>query len=695
MKNKINFKQVLREARILHFKLKNFILSILILFGTLTPLKSQVDSIKQPSWWFGVAGGANFNFYRGSTQELNSELTTPVAFHNGFGTGLYLAPLVEFHRPDSKWGVMLQAGYDNRNGKFKEVFSPCDCPRDLTTKLTYVTVEPSLRFAPFKTGLYLYAGPRVAFNIEKSFTYMQKTNPNYPEQEAEQDIKGNLSNVNATLISMQVGAGYDIPLSPPSKQSQFIISPFVSFQPYFGQSPRSIETWNVTTVRLGAALKFGHGRKIQAKEATTAVASVVPSEKPSEKTEKPTENALSGAQVDFIVNAPKNAPVERRVRETFPLRNYVFFNKGSTEIPDRYVLLQKDQVKDFKEDQLEVFKPKKLSGRSARQMVAYYNILNILGDRMQKKPTTTIKLAGSSESGISDAKEMAESVKKYLVDVFAIEPSRISTEGLDKPVNASVKEDGTKELELLREGDRRVTIETASPTLLMEFQSGPDAPLLPVTIEAVQEAPLDSYVTFNAQGASQAFTSWSLEVKDENGNIQNFGPYTQDKISLPGKLILGTRPKGDYKVNMIGITKNKEKVTKEASVHLVLWTPPKDEQGMRYSVLFDFNKSKTTSIYEKYLTDIVTAKIPQGGTVIIHGYTDVIGDAAQNQNLSAARAKDVKDIIEKSLLASGRSDVKFEVLGFGEDEKLAQFENKFPEERFYNRSVVIDIIPKK
>ena len=44
---------------------------------------------------------------------------------------------------------------------------------------------------------------------------------------------------------------------------------------------------------------------------------------------------------------------------------------------------------------------------------------------------------------------------------------------------------------------------------------------------------------------------------------------------------------------------------------------------------------------------------------------------------------------------SGRTDVKFEVYGFGEDQNLAQFGNDSPEERFYNRSVIIDIIPPK
>ncbi|HWY13196.1 MAG TPA: OmpA family protein, partial [Bacteroidia bacterium] len=411
--------------------------------------------------------------------------------------------------------------------------------------------------------------------------------------------------------------------------------------------------------------------------------------------EIPMENAVVDTKVVFFVNAPENIPVERRVRETFPIRNYVFFNKGSTKIPNRYTLLKKDQVKDFKEDQLEVFKPKKLSGRSERQMIAYYNILNILGDRMQKKPTTAIKLEGSSEKGIVDGKQMAESVKEYLVSVFGIEASRIKTEGLDKPKNPSEKVGGTKELDLLREGDRRVTIETTSPTLLMEFQSGSDAPLAPVEIVALQEPPLDSYVSFKVQGWKENFTSWSLEIKDDKGKTQHYGPYYEEKVSVPGKSIMGTTPQGDYKVKMIGTTKTGESISREASVHMVLWTPPKDEEGIRYSVLFDFNKSKVTSTYEKYLTDIVTRKIPNGGTVIIRGYADIIGEEVSNQNLSTSRANDVKAIIEKSLAGANRSDVKFEVYGLGENEKVAQFENKFPEQRFYNRSAVIDIIPKK
>ncbi|MDO8929141.1 MAG: OmpA family protein, partial [Bacteroidota bacterium] len=134
---------------------------------------------------------------------------------------------------------------------------------------------------------------------------------------------------------------------------------------------------------------------------------------------------------------------------------------------------------------------------------------------------------------------------------------------------------------------------------------------------------------------------------------------------------------------------------KETTAHLVLWTPPVAEEMMRFSIIYEFNNSEAIAMYDKYLTEVVTPKIPKNGTVIIHGHTDIIGGEDVNMKLSLARANDVKGIMEKALAKSNRTDVKFDVRGFGEDENLAPFDNKFPEERFYNRSVIIDILPAK
>ncbi|MDD4108471.1 MAG: outer membrane beta-barrel protein [Prolixibacteraceae bacterium] len=646
-----------------------------------SPLQAQEApgaTYTQPSWWFGAAGGANFSFYQGTTQHLTNDFMVPTAFGDGRGTGLFAAPIMEFHRAGTMLGFMLQAGYDNRKGSWEQVRTPCNCPADLETGLSYVTVEPSIRIAPFKSNFYIYGGPRLAFNIDKSFLYQEGISPDYPNVPARPDVKGEFSDINKSVISMQIGAGYDISLSADTKQNQAVLSPFVAFHPYFGQDPRSIESWNLTTLRAGIALKFGRGRKIAAKE----------------EVYRPVA-ALVDPDVTFTVNAPINVPAERRVRETFPVRNYIFFNEGSVEIPNRYVLLRKDQVKDFSEDQLEVFIPKELTGRSKRQMTVYYNVLNILGDRMVKYPNTSVTMTGSSREGIQDGKAMAETTKKYLTDVFEIAPARIQTEGRLKPVTPSEQPGGKLELALLREEDRRVSVASSSPELLMEFHSGNDVPLKPVEINVVQEAPLDSYVTFNVAGADKAFSSWSMELEDKQGKVQKFGPYSRETVSIPGKTILGTRSEGNYKITMVGRTKTGRQIRKETTANLVLWTPPVTEEMMRFSVIYEFNNSEAIAMYDKYLTEVVTPKIPQNGLVIIHGHTDIIGGEDINQKLSIARANDVKGIMGKALARVNRTDVKFEVHGFGEDENLATFDNKFPEERFYNRTVIIDIIPMK
>ena len=407
------------------------------------------------------------------------------------------------------------------------------------------------------------------------------------------------------------------------------------------------------------------------------------------------KDAAQEADILFSVLSPVNIPVRLKMRETFPLRNYIYFQKGSTEIPGQYVLLKKDQVKDFKEEKLEEFTPKDLAGRSKRQMIAYYNILNILGDRMIRSVSSNIILVGSSEKGPQDGRLMAESVKKYLVDIFNIKATRIGIEGRDKPKIPSEKPGGILDLVLLREGDRRVSIESGSAEMLMEFQSGLGAPLKPIEIINYQDSPTGNNVIFLAKGAENVLKSWSMDIKDDYGFSKTFGPYYKDEVSIPGKTILGDRQNGTYNVTMTGFTNNGNKIQKEATTNISLWAPPVDQEGMRFSIIFEFDDSRAISIYEKYLTEIVTPKIPVNGKVIIRGHTDITGEETHNQNLSSQRAQEAASIMKKSLANAGRNDVKFEIYAFGENQELCPFENDSPEGRAYNRTVIIDIIPGK
>jgi len=174
MKNKTTLKKGSRFTRSLNQTLKSLAIGALIFVGIEAPLQAQETQYTKPSWYFGVAGGANFNFYDGSTQQLTANFTPPVTFHEGDGTGLFLAPSIEFHKPNTRFGFILQAGYDSRKGDFDRQTTDCNCPADLKTDLSYITVEPSLRYAPFKSDFYLYGGPRFSFQPRQISSLINK-----------------------------------------------------------------------------------------------------------------------------------------------------------------------------------------------------------------------------------------------------------------------------------------------------------------------------------------------------------------------------------------------------------------------------------------------------------------------------------------------------------------------------------------
>jgi outer membrane protein OmpA-like peptidoglycan-associated protein len=644
--------------------MQKFIISSLMVIFACTTVLAQTTP---PIWWFGASGAANFNFYSGTTQQLNNSLIVPTPFHKGNGVRPYVSVLTEY-RPSKIWGLMLNVGYDGLGAKYDNEVAPCDCPASLKSDLNYISVEPSFRLGFKSNDLYFFAGPSFAINIDRDFAYTQLKQPN---------TDADMSSVYKTMVSGQVGVGYDFMLSPVTSETKYSLSPFVSYHPYFGQDPRSIESLSITTLRVGVAIKFGKVHKVPAAEPQAAIP-VIPVVRPP-------------VDVTFAVTQPDYVPLKRLVSETFPLLNSVFFEEGSTEIPSRYVMLTHDQASGFKEVQLQDQQAESMKGRSAGQLNVYHNVLNIIGERMLENPGANITLEGSSPKGPEDAKELAKSVKAYLVSSFGIDGSRIAVEGSLRARPSSEHPGGTKDLRLLQAEDCRVDIESKSPELLIEVGGGM---IKPVQILETQLDPLDSHVIFHIDSAEQKLKSWSVNITNANGVTQNYGPFTSDEESIPGAAILGDSPGGDYKTVMVGQTNDGKTITKESTIHLVRQDVTV-EKGYRYSIIFDFDKAKSIEEYAKFLTDIVSPLIINGSTVVIHGHTDIIGFDGYNQKLSERRAEDTQKILEHAIANSGRSNIKFKTIGFGSNVNRSQFNNNLPEERFYNRSVVIDIVPAK
>lgn len=626
--------------------LKHVVITLLLI--TLSFSVSAQEQRLMPEWWFGAGLGVNFNWHsteiyklNSSVAPLSSQVTRP--FSSASGLGLWLAPLLEY-RPDPVWGGMVTLGFDGRGGTFDDMTDSSGVVHTLSTSMNYLSLEPSVRISPFEYPLYFFVGPRLGFNVAKTFKHEAAGF----SQEAE------WSGIRGTMISAQIGAGYDIPLGSRDADWLTDVSPFISF--HFGQGPRSEESWTLTSLRVGAALKFG----------TTSVI--------KQKVER---------DVQFSVRSPQLIPTERKVKETLPLRNYIFFDAGSTAIPKRYTSLSNEEASTFNEESLLEPQPKDLTGRSRRQLTVYYNALNILGSRMKKNPSTTVKLSGASLQSAADGKAIAEAVKQYLVSVFGIEGTKITTTGMTKPEIPSFVKGGTRELDLVQSEDRRVDISSANPELLM-----------PVQIVSLQEDPFDSDVILSVEGADDALASWSLDITDTKGTTKHYGPYTSGQERIPGKQILAGTPDGQYNIVMIGETKSGVTIRKEKTIRLALADKPEDELGLRFSTLFEFDQSKTVSTYEQFLRQTVAPLIPEGASVIIHGHTDVVGEEQHNLTLSRDRAQQTMTVLQNYLQSAGKKRVRFDTYGFGEDQRRAPFDNALPEQRFYNRTVIIDIVPE-
>jgi outer membrane protein OmpA-like peptidoglycan-associated protein len=143
---------------------------------------------------------------------------------------------------------------------------------------------------------------------------------------------------------------------------------------------------------------------------------------------------------------------------------------------------------------------------------------------------------------------------------------------------------------------------------------------------------------------------------------------------------------------LVGENNKGSKIRQEKSFELKR-EKDKVTEELRYSILFDFDKSKSAASYEKFLNEVIAPLVQNNGTVVIHGHTDIIGDKNYNEQLSKDRAEETHIILEKAISKLGKTGVKYKIEGFGTENP--PFANALPEERFYNRTVVIDVIPAK
>jgi outer membrane protein OmpA-like peptidoglycan-associated protein len=374
----------------------------------------------------------------------------------------------------------------------------------------------------------------------------------------------------------------------------------------------------------------------------------------------------SGALKDvFTINVST-----QYVTEALPVLPALFFESQTITISPRYHQVEKGT--DFK-----------LSDVPPRTTAVHRDILNILGERMQKNPSSTVRLRGTAdpttESADCDlAQKRAASVKDYLIRVWGIADSRITIQtggacAPDRPTRR-LSEEGYAE-------NRRVEIASDNLDLLASVAKRRFNEARTIDPPRLQ---------FDPTGTSTKFvTDWELEAT--TGAQQLFAQTgkglpsltMQDlSIAVADKMLSGEPVNVRLKIN--GIRRSTASATTQLTVK-------KDTMNVELErltlTLFEVASDEISVIAEEQIKTFVE-NVPAGSTVIVRGFADMLGNAEFNKKLSQKRADAVCETIKKYL----RKKVDIQCNDITTDKFPPGIESyTTPEERFLSRTVQIEV----
>lgn len=380
-------------------------------------------------------------------------------------------------------------------------------------------------------------------------------------------------------------------------------------------------------------------------------------------------------EITFTSKVPEQITIEKSsVNEAFPLLPYVFFENSSADIPSRYRLLNAEQTAGFDQNML-----------PSEAMEYYYNVLNIIGSRLRTMPQAKLTITGcnahtgSEQDNLALSQNRAETVARYLTEIWGIDRRRLTVEQQNLPSAPSRSTD-----EITSSENRRVELSSSTWEIVK-----------PVVFDRTTYAGYgtDSMTTVSASVQADVGIHecrWQLSSQSTSLLAVSASSTSLPSLSLNWSEVFSrATPNGAINLTLAAVTNTGDTTSRAVRITPVVKTGAelgkvqvvKDRISL---MLFDFNRADINGNNVAVMKEFVYPRLKPGSVVVVRGYTDDIGDEDVNTRLSERRAASVGTSVRSAV---SLHDLRTQGLG----ETAPAFTNTVPEGRFYNRTVVISI----
>lgn len=706
----------------------SLIVLVLVLNFNNILFSQNTNQNKEPFLYIGPYAGLNFNFYNADFSKLPGFPNCCPQFTTGSGISFNFGGAINIPL-DNQFSLEARLGLSGLNGTLSkeqiignteirnttqpfETSNIVDAISEYTidANLLLLGLEPYIKYQVIP-NLNLNGGLRLGYLMTKTFDQKEvlKSPNDVVFKETQSRSRNEYTDVvipeaKGMQLHLLLGASYDLELTKSIK-----LVPDLRY--YLPLTKVASVDWSVSQLSLSAALMFGlyqpteknvikrqyyHrdttviedynivGEKVSLLDTRTEKSKIDIDEENVEEREDIYEKyerrvqKLSTLAASMIVTGinhdgteTKNPTIvieETETYETFPLLPYVFFNENDATLSNTVQKLRTKEEANFTENDLP---------QSTYQV--YFNLLNVIGSRMNQFPNTKITVVGNNNNtGLEKnnkalSKERAETVKRYLVDVWGINSNRISIETRNLPQNAANN--------TITEGlveNRRAEIYSTSKEIMK-----------PITIMEYTKSVTPPKIKFTTAIQSDVGIKSSKMTVSQSGDVLK--TFTNEHETMIWDIEKGKFPQLEALIDAnFEVTDNKNNTVKvDESIKLQQLTIKKkreelidDKRVEKFAlILFDYDKSTLKPEHQSILNDIKN-RIEPNSKVTISGYADATGEQNYNKELATRRTAAIVKVLNVA-------PDNLEVNNIGSDELL--FENNSPFGRSFCRTVTIKI----